>query len=81
MCIRDSAAGAAEDVKLLWTYWYLADRQGGQVSLVITHEQKHAALLADTDRSFADSVRISARAPDDPTTQANVRATRPTAVK
>ena len=79
--LRIRAAGAAEDVKLLWTYWYLADRQGGQVSLVITHEQKHAALLADTDRSFADSVRISARVPDDPRTQANVRATRPTAVK
>ena len=79
--LRTRAAGAAEDVKLLWTYWYLADRQGGQVSLVITHEQKHAARLADTDRAFADSVRISARAPDDPTSQADVRAARPTAVK
>ena len=79
--LRTRAAGAAEDVKLLWTYWYLADRQGGQVSLVITHEQKHAAMLADTDRAFADSVRISARAPDDPPSQADARAARPTAGK
>ena len=79
--LRIRAAGAAEDVKLSWTYWYLADREGGQVSLVVTHEQKHAAMLAETDQAFADSLRISARAPATPPSQADVRTARPTALK
>ena len=79
--LRIRAAGAAEDVKLIWTYWYLANREGGQVSLVITHEQKHAAMLAETDQALADSVRISTRSPAAPARQAAVRATRPTVVK
>ncbi|MEE3370198.1 MAG: hypothetical protein VX346_12740 [Planctomycetota bacterium] len=79
--LRIRAAGAAEDVKLIWTYWYLANREGGQVSLVITHEQKHAAMLAETDQALADSVRISARAAAAPARQAAVRAIRPTVVK
>ena len=74
--LRVRAAGATEDVKLIWTYWYLADRDGGQVTLVVTHEQKHAAMLAETEQALADSLRISAQSPATPPRQADSRAAR-----
>ena len=59
--LRVRAAGSAEDVKLIWSYWYLVDRAGRQVSLIFTHEPKHTALFAAADRALADSLRILKR--------------------